>query len=461
MLLAKSDFRCFIEYVAPHIEYPNHLQSYIDSLLLTLEQPIKRCLSAPPRHGKSETTALFLAWVLFRDPTRKICYATYGEKLSVDMSQKVRDYYVQAGGEVSKSRSSVLNWQTNAGGGLDTTSVNTGRTGRGYHIIIVDDPVSGRADAESAAMRDQVRNWFRGTMATRTEGKALGGTSIIVMATRWHREDLIGSLIESGWTWINIPALDESGAALWPRMFDREYFEEFRRENGEYEFYAQFMGQPRSKGIEVFRTEALTKGRYDTNPPPGTPGVKANGLPLAGHVTMGIDFAYTSNRHSDYSAAVVLYHALDGSIYVADVWRGRCDPTTAKQAFMALHAKHGEAATIYSCITATERGMLEFLRNDRNGTTGRLNVVELPANKVSGDKFARAQPVAAAVNAGRFLLPAQKADWHDAFVSELANFTGLGDAHDDQVDALAAAFYPYQRRSHSRWVEDDTFFTFG
>ena len=442
-LLARNDFRSYIELIAPHIEYPAHLQPYIDVLLRTLVEPQKACLSAPPRHGKSETTALFLSWVLFRDPTRKICYGTYGEDLSVDMSLKVRNYFQSAGGRLSKEKYSVLNWETAEGGGLDTTSVNSGRTGRGYHIIIVDDPVRGRADAESAANRERVAQWFSGTMSTRTEGKALGGTSIVVMATRWHKEDLIGQLIRRGWQWVNIPALSDEGVPLWPRMFDKAYFDEFQLEHGEYEFYAQFMGVPRSKGAEVFSIESLRT--YSE-------------LPSVARVTIGIDFAYSSKAYSDYSAVVVLYEA-DGIVYVADVWRDRVTPDAAKNQIRAMQEKH--RGTVYACITATERGMIEFLKSNTNGDGVVQSLVELPANRFSGDKFSRAQPVAAAIRACRVAIPKARTDWLDSFVSELADFTGLGDNHDDQVDAMSAAFYPLQKASRQRFVQDETHFHFG
>jgi predicted phage terminase large subunit-like protein len=72
--------------------------------------------------------------------------------------------------------------------------------------------------------------------------------------------------------------------------------------------------------------------------------------------------------------------------------------------------------------------------------------LRLEGVSVSGDKFVRALAVAAAWNgdpatgrAGRVFVP-RSAPWLDTFVSELAGFTGINDAHDDQVDALAAAY---------------------
>jgi predicted phage terminase large subunit-like protein len=65
--------------------------------------------------------------------------------------------------------------------------------------------------------------------------------------------------------------------------------------------------------------------------------------------------------------------------------------------------------------------------------------VDVGAEKAEGDKFIRAQPVAAAWNAGKVLVP-RSAPWLEAFIAEVCGFTGIDDDHDDQVDALAAAF---------------------
>jgi predicted phage terminase large subunit-like protein len=78
----------------------------------------------------------------------------------------------------------------------------------------------------------------------------------------------------------------------------------------------------------------------------------------------------------------------------------------------------------------TEKGAGDFIR---------AQGVPLRTEAPRGDKFVRAQPVAAAWNAGKVLLPTHGA-WLDDFCTELASFTGVNDAHDDMIDALAPAF---------------------
>jgi predicted phage terminase large subunit-like protein len=68
------------------------------------------------------------------------------------------------------------------------------------------------------------------------------------------------------------------------------------------------------------------------------------------------------------------------------------------------------------------------------------------ADKVTGSKITRAQPLAAAAEAGHVYL--LRAHWNGALLDELAVFPN--GEHDDQVDALSGAVYhvsKYARRS--------------
>jgi predicted HicB family RNase H-like nuclease len=78
--------------------------------------------------------------------------------------------------------------------------------------------------------------------------------------------------------------------------------------------------------------------------------------------------------------------------------------------------------------SGTEKGSAQFIR--------RL-VPQLTTKPATADKFIRSQAVAAAWNQGKVLVPAA-APWLDAFIAEVCNFTGVNDAQDDQVDALAS-----------------------
>ena len=86
-----------------------------------------------------------------------------------------------------------------------------GLRGLAAGLIVIDDPVKNRAEAESATYRERVWEWFNDDIYTRMEPNA----AIILIQTRWHEDDLAGRLLkemEDGgeqWEVVSLPALAE------------------------------------------------------------------------------------------------------------------------------------------------------------------------------------------------------------------------------------------------------------
>jgi predicted phage terminase large subunit-like protein len=115
--------------------------------------------------------------------------------------------------------------------------------------------------------------------------------------------------------------------------------------------------------------------------------------------------------------------------FVLDVVRVHEEPRDFRERVRNLTKLYpGARASAYAA--ATEMGGIEFIRDGG---------ISIEAHVAKVDKFSRAIPVAAAWNTGRVKVP-RGAPWLNAFVSEVCGFTGVKDRHDDQVDALAAAF---------------------
>jgi predicted phage terminase large subunit-like protein len=114
---------------------------------------------------------------------------------------------------VFRSRlNTVSEWETGLGGGVRAVGVGGGITGFGADLVIIDDPIKSRAEAESKTYRERVWDWFNDDLYTRLEPNA----SIILIQTRWHEDDLAGRLLresqdEGGehWDVISLPALAE------------------------------------------------------------------------------------------------------------------------------------------------------------------------------------------------------------------------------------------------------------
>jgi len=102
-----------------------------------------------------------------------------------------------------------------------------------------DDPIKGMEDAESPTMQRKLLTWLKTTLLTRL---APGG-ALIIVATRWVINDLIGSLLReadvSGMVWDNVvfPAIaveDDAlgrsvGDPLWPARFSLKQLEQIKK----------------------------------------------------------------------------------------------------------------------------------------------------------------------------------------------------------------------------------------
>jgi predicted phage terminase large subunit-like protein len=166
-------------------------------------------------------------------------------------------------------------------------------------------------------------------------------------------------------------------------------------------------------------------------------------LPPKFSITIGVDLAYSEKTHADYSVAVVMGHHGKDS-YILDVVRVQEKAPQFRTRLASLKARW-PGASWCAYLGGTEKGVADLFHQFG---------VDLGARRPRGDKFVRAQPVAAAWNAGRILLP-RKALWLNPVVDEIKNFTGVKDPHDDVIDALAAS-YDAARPEREHTVNSDT-----
>lgn len=438
----KPGLREFIEKASGDRGYtfPAHLQPLVDVLERVAQgESVRLVVSAPPRHNKSSTIQHACVWLMSQYPGLKVGVISYNATSAMAMSREARR--VAVGARLKFGAADALEyWELANGSSFSAVGFGGTLTGQGFHLVIVDDPVKNREEAESETFREKRYEGFVADIFTRRQPRTQRQTSFIVVATRWHIDDLSGRLIGKGWPCINIPAFNEKGEALWPAGFPAEELRELEAELGPYNFASLYMGQPRPRGDSVFGDTHY----YDE-------------LPKSGYrVSIGADFAYTSKTHSDYSAAVVLYHA-NGKSYVAEVVRERMKIEEFRAKLGVLQLKHGGKITAF--VAHTEKGSVEMLNPPDRDMPIRAEAVPAVA-----DKFTRAQPVAAAWRAGKVLMPSLDAfpncTWRDPFIAEVTAFTGVKDRHDDQVDALAGAFHPFAQLPTPRFVGTDQLLPF-
>lgn len=148
---------------------------------------IKRLMiTMPPRHGKSMLASEFFpAWYLGRNPDHYVVTATYAQELADDFGRKVKNQIEDVGyqaifpgvGLSDDSKSAKRFHIEGSLGGYEHSTSQRGAfyavgvggplTGRGAHLLLIDDPVKNREDAESEVIRKKTKDWYTSTAYTR------------------------------------------------------------------------------------------------------------------------------------------------------------------------------------------------------------------------------------------------------------------------------------------------------
>lgn len=121
-------------------------------------------------------------------------FAAFGRK--VFKSDQYEDLYPGIG--LSKETNKKGEWHITDDEGKDTngqlfaSGLQSGLTGSGYHLGILDDYCPGRAEAESEVQRNNVWEAFTDDFMTRRAPVSI----TIVLATQWHWDDLSGRIRE-------------------------------------------------------------------------------------------------------------------------------------------------------------------------------------------------------------------------------------------------------------------------
>ncbi|HNX27376.1 MAG TPA: terminase family protein, partial [Phycisphaerae bacterium] len=219
-------------------------------------------VNLPPRHGKSELISFWTpVWFLDNFPDRNIILSSYGAELAEGFGRRVKNELqnntcCRAKLSVDSKSSARLN--TSEGGGMYSVGVGGPLSGRGGHLMIIDDPYKNWEDSHSPAYRQTIRDWYRSTFRSRLEP----GGAIIIAMTRWADDDLCGWLLEEfpeDWRVLSLPAIAgendvldrKTGEALCRQRFDEEKLAQLRKESGSIVWDAMYQQKPKPMGIGV------------------------------------------------------------------------------------------------------------------------------------------------------------------------------------------------------------------
>ena len=126
-----------------------------------------------PTHNSELSSIRFPAWHLGKHPHHEIINVGYNTELPNGFSRKVREilrspeYQGFSGVRAGPETQAVEHWRTTAGGSFTTAGRGGGVTGKGAHILIVDDPIKDQQEADSQLVRDQLMDWYQSVAYTR------------------------------------------------------------------------------------------------------------------------------------------------------------------------------------------------------------------------------------------------------------------------------------------------------
>jgi hypothetical protein len=251
-------------HLAEHVHLiANHLEA------IELGEISRLLITTPPRHGKTMLTSEFFpAWYLGRNPYKFIIFITYSQERANDVGRKVRNQLTDPlhqtifpNCKISEDSAASNKFSTNLNGAYYAVGVGGPITGRGAHLLIIDDPIKGREDADSPTQRRKLIEWYQSVAYTRL----MPGGAIILIQTRWHEEDLGGWLLNGHekWVTLNLPALAEKDdilgrqieEPLWPKFYPKERLLEIKKTIGDREFASLYQQRPALTEGNLFKRE--------------------------------------------------------------------------------------------------------------------------------------------------------------------------------------------------------------
>ena len=462
--LATDDFGLFRQLIRPDMlwgwwtdEVAHELQRFYFDLIAG-KRP-KLALMAPPQHGKSWTVSDFIAWTAGKHPDLKTIFASYSDELG-----KAANKYQQRtiGGEkfgriFPNLRIGVPGWTVNNNlieyvnheGSFRNTTVQGEINGFGLDLGVVDDPVKGRAEANSKLNRDATWAWFTDDFFNRFSRNA----GLLIVMTRWHVDDALGRMLErfgddlrvlrypavaeeTRWHWKKELTVGEDGRCRF------EWKNELVRKGDA--LFPEHKPLPFLNERRNLMTQASWEALYQQHPII----VGGGELPIEKLRTLTYfdrskvvasvrywDKACTDNSEdAAYTAGVLMHRMTDGTFVIAHIARGRWSVLERERHIKMLAECDSNSSASYCVWVEQEPG--SGGKESAENTIRNLPGHRVHADKVTGSKKVRAEPFVAQVQGGNVFLVA--GDWVQPFVDECEAWP-FG-KYNDQVDAAAGAF---------------------
>ena len=422
-----------MKYLLPEVQkFIEGTKEYKDTEILIV--------NVPPQSGKSMgLTETVPAWYLGRYEEKRTLLITYGDDLAQRFGRRNKQKLEEWGESVfgvtlSKSKKSHTEFElSNNIGSIASMGISGGITGKPGELIIIDDPIRNREQAESETVREKIWQEFESSIYTRLQANG----KIILIQTRWHEDDLTGRIIKSdsySYKRINIPCEAEKEDVLgrkegeplvpelgkdekWLAKTKKAYLEGKNEDikehgSGESAWSSLYQGSPTIAGGNIFKKEwwkyyKQLPSRMDMK-------------------LMSVDCSFKDKESSDY-VVIQVWGKYGTSLYLIDSLRKRLGFPETVEAIRVMKDRHRDTRYVLVEDKANGSAVISTLKNEIYG------IVEIDPQ---GSKISRANQVTYVIETGYVYLP-EYHDWVVSFRDEMEKFPR--GTFDDQVDCATQA----------------------
>lgn len=362
----------FVEYMTPDEPPARHHEFIIGKFEAIERRDILRAtFSMPPGHAKTKILSRYgPAWYLGKNPMHRWLQGAHSQDfVENEIGRYVRDIISDGRGtadedEDESGHASVnvlepafchvfpevrLNPRSTAMGSWRLAGVRgayaakgVGQSISGYrgNIGAIDDPIGKGADAQSPTYRRGQKKW----LMTDFRQRLLPGSPLFVVATRWHKDDMIGfceQLNKEGkgipWEIINLNGVIETQQemeddilgrsmfeTLWPDYYDFAHVMDIKATmDPPGDWWALWKGTPRDAEGLVVKKSWFTRYEHLPRDQIDTLGRIAN--KIVKRLTVSVDCAEKATARSKYTAVTVWLETEDNRHHLVDVRRKRCE----------------------------------------------------------------------------------------------------------------------------------------
>jgi len=394
-------------------------------------------LMAPPQHGKSWAVTDFIAWAIGKNPDWKTIFASYSAELGIRTNVALQrmltsENYQNIFGRI---KIGTHGWQCNTdliefagySGSFRNTTVEGQINGLELNLGVIDDPVKGRAEANSRSVRDKTWSWFADDFLSRFAKDS----ALLIIMTRWHVDDLLGRYIERvpGVKELRYPAIakqDEeyrrAGEALFPELKPLDFLLERKKVQSQASWESEYQQNPIIVGGGIFPIDKLQT------------------LPMFDRAWIQRSVRFWDKAGTTdggaYTAGVLMHKLKDGRFVIEHVVRGQWSALEREQKIKFWATQDRQNTRGHTCEVGVEQEPGSGGKESAENTIRMLAGYRAFADRVTGSKEVRAEPFAAQVQGGNVYLVGGA--WHADFLDEMESFPS--GKYKDQVDAASGAF---------------------